>query len=224
MGPDFGQADGVEWGAEDGGPIEGALEGFERVGQENGGLHRHADGELQGVERDLRHAFGGGALLGDIGDGEFELVGIGGFRQAFIDQRADLFKGLLGQGFCLAQDGHILFGGEGGGIGFAGGASGVGHGAGFRRFHGTGVGPGGLNAHEIARAEDQLGGGDAGRHRLFRTELEFLNGIGVGGWRVEGHPCRLSDAAEEGGQVVREAEHVAAGDLCRDVDVAVVFH
>ena len=66
-----------------------------RVGQEDGGFHGHADGELQGVERDLRHAFGGGALLGDIGDGEFELVGIGGFREALIDQRADLFASVI---------------------------------------------------------------------------------------------------------------------------------
>ena len=42
----------------------------------------------------------------------------------------------------------------------------------------------------------------------------------VGG--VEGNPL-LSDAAKEGGQVVREAEHVAAGDLRRDVDVPVVL-
>ena len=127
-------------------------------------------------------------------------------------------------GLCLAQDGHILFGGVGGGIGFTSGATGGGHGAGFSRFHGTGVGPGSLNAHEIARAEYQLGGGDAGGHRLFRTELEFLNGIRIGRRCVERHPCRLSHAAEESGQVVRKAEHVSTGHLSRDVDVPVVFH
>ena len=54
---------------------------------------------------------------------------------AGFDQGAGLFGSVLGEGFGLAEDGHILVGGQGGGIGFTGGAPGVGNGARFGGFH-----------------------------------------------------------------------------------------
>ena len=127
-------------------------------------------------------------MLGHIGDREFELVGIGGFGEAGFDQGAGLFEGVRGEGFGLAEDGHVLIGGQGGGVGFTGGAPGIGDGARLGGFHGAGVGFGGLNADEVARAEHELGGGDAGGHGLFRPEWNSWMASGSVGGASSGTP------------------------------------